>query len=66
VLYLDDICGTTFHSDITGSDPIEVGGKSNQLLLFKVSNNSFHSVGLNKKEKKDRFSISMMFDRIKS
>ena len=40
--------------------------KANQLLLFKVSNNSFHSVGLNKKEKKDRFSLSMMFDRIKS
>jgi hypothetical protein len=66
VLYLDNICGTTFHSDITGSDPIEIGGKSNQLLLFKVSDNSFHSVGLNKKEKKDRFSISMMFDRIKN
>ncbi len=66
VLYLDDVCATTFHSDSAGSNPIDIGGKANQLLLFKVSNKSFHSVGLNKKENKDRFSISMMFDRIKS
>ncbi len=65
VLYLDQVCGTTFHSDYFGNDPVEVGGKPNQLLLFKVSEHSHHSVGLNKTEKTDRFSIVMMFDRNK-
>jgi hypothetical protein len=64
ILYLNDVCGTTFHSDFYGNDPIDIGGKPNQLLLFKVSNKSFHSVGLNKKEKNDRFSISIMFDEV--
>lgn len=64
ILYLNDVCGTTFHSDIYGNHPIDIGGKPNQLLLFKVSDTSLHSVGLNKKEKKDRFSVTMMFDEV--
>ncbi len=65
VLYLNDVCGTTFHSSIYADNPIEIGGKANQLLLFKVTENSFHSVGLYDHEEKDRFAIVMMFDRTK-
>ena len=65
ILYLNDVCGTTFHSDFSGSDPVELGGKPNQLLLFKVSDNSYHSVGLYDHEPKDRFSITLMFDKEK-
>lgn len=63
VLYLNDVCGTTFHSSKTGNDPIDIGGKANQLLLFKVTNNSFHSVGLLEHSPIDRFSVTMMIDR---
>lgn len=66
VLYLNDVCGTTFHSDCCGNNPVELGGKPNQLLLFKVSEHSYHSVGLYNTEPKDRFAIQMMFDRINS
>jgi len=65
VLYLNNACGTTFHSDMYGNDPIDIGGKSNQLLLFKINENSYHSVGLLEHTAIDRFTISMMFDRTK-
>jgi hypothetical protein len=65
VLYLNNACGTTFHSDMYGNDPIDIGGKPNQLLLFKVSDKSFHSVGLLDHNAVDRFTISMMLDRTK-
>ena len=64
VFYLNDVCGTTFHSDVYGSNPIEIGGKPNQLLLFKVSESSYHSVGLYNNDLKDRFTITMMFDKV--
>lgn len=66
VLYLNDVCGTTFHSDYCGNNPVEIGGKANQLLLFKVSEHSYHSAGLYNTEPKDRFAIQMMFDRNKN
>jgi len=65
VLYLSDVCGTTIHSDAMGSDPIEIGGKINQLLLFKVSENSYHSVGTTHQVDVDRMAMVMMFDRIR-
>jgi hypothetical protein len=65
VLYLNDSCGTTFHSDVYGNEPVDIGGKPNQLLLFKINDNSHHSVGLLDHTVIDRFTISMMFDRTK-
>ena len=65
VLYLNNACGTTFHSDIYGNDPVDIGGKPNQLLLFKITDESHHSVGLLNHNGIDRFTISMMFDRTK-
>jgi hypothetical protein len=62
ILYLNDVRGTYFHSNLMGDSPIEVGGETNQLLLFKVSENSCHSVP---EVDSDRFVIAMMFDRVK-
>lgn len=62
ILYLNEVCGTLFHSDYMGNNSVELGGKQNQLLLFRVSENSYHSVP---QIDTDRFVISMMFDRIK-
>jgi len=63
ILYLNGICGTTFYSDYKGSNPVIIGGKPNQLLLFKVSEHSYHSAGTETIDRGDRFVITMMFDR---
>lgn len=65
VLYLNNACGTTFYSSAIGHDPVELGGKSNQLLLFKISDVGYHSVGIYNDNPIDRFTITMMFDRTK-
>lgn len=65
ILYLNGICGTTFYSDYKGSDPMIVGGKPNQLLLFKISEKSYHSAGTENLNRTDRFVITMMFDKTK-
>lgn len=62
ILYLNEVCGTLFHSDYMGNNTVELGGKQNQLLLFRVSADSHHSV---RQIDTDRYVISMMFDRVK-
>lgn len=62
VLYLHDTCGTTFYSE---RSTVDLGGKANQLLLFKVSENSVHSVGFTNPIQEDRLTISLMFNRTK-
>lgn len=63
ILYLNGVYGTRFYNNEHGEKSEELGGIPGQLLLFKVQDQGWHSAGLDKNTIKDRFVVSLVFEK---